>query len=1104
MAEGTITRKDIITDDALNWGEDYKKTMELAIGKNKEFAISILEMNEANKLLRGSTNQKEFAENSKKLNEQNKKSLDIWKEQIQLENALIATKKKTELATEGTNRELTKERVLLAETNKKIKQETLERLGLVGAYEKLNKARTDAKNKLRDLIASEKASTLEIQKAQRAFDGYDAKIKKADKAVGDFSKNVGNYKSAFSGIGNIMSAFGIVGGITAFVSISKDIFNTTKELQSLDLALKSVTETQQNFQEQQTFLTAIADKYGLEIKNLTKQYTAFYVAAKDKLAAGEIQDLFENISKSGSALGLSNETLERSFMALNQMLSKGTVASEELRGQLAEALPGSVQAMLKAVQKLHPEIKNLTEKGLFEMIKAGKILASDVLPETARQLVIMTGADKAEGIDTLTKSTNKFTNSWTNLIRTMSDSKLGSVVGGLTTGVINWFTDMNNAISKAIKGHSENLMDAKKEGIQLGESEFRKDLQLALSKKENVKKTQEEVRKILRDGYAWEFNAEMDLMKKLKKQRSEASAGVKAGGYFDKLIEDQNKKVQAAAAKIRLSRKEQETAPSSSTGSGTGTGTEKKLQGVKDTTFELEKQRLERIISVNNEVVANSEATDEARLMSLEISENAQIELITKSKENQLKLAAETFDKELKEGNKTSAGLIQLRKNYEADKVKITEEAAFKIEDIEKNTAEVIDKINEFDAKSYEDNIKRGISVIEIANNEEIAAEEKRFQEELALGYENDKAKEKAAQDHERNLFNIKKEGLIAIAKLQISVVNAELDAYEAKAKADGVITQKESDFILAKRKELSELSVKLIQSEGDKFKENEIKKGKTGAERLAIWYTENEKAINDIADISMQSLDILSQVSNSFSEAEIQKIDDKIAKNNEYYDKQIELAGNDARQKDLLEKERAKKNEELEKKKRKEQHKQAIFDKAVTVAMIGIQTALAIMKAAPAIPLMIMAGLAGAVATATAIATPIPKYKMGRKGGKAEIAWVGDGGVSEVITSSRGLNPRLTPNIPTLTHLNQGDIVHKSMADYQAYMRASVLTSFGVQKKRIDEFQANENNNKELVEEMRLTRKAIEKNKTNVTVNLPKVDIPHEIWKMKNTNWNP
>lgn len=168
--EGQITRKDIIADDAISWGADYAKTLDLAIGKNKEFVTAIVSLSEANNRLRGSFNQAEFVENQKRVNAANNEAIVIWKEQIQLENNLISTKKKVELASEGTNRALVKERLELALINKEIKQEQLERLGLVSAYTKLNNARTEAKNKLRDLIASEKASSAEIKKATIEFD----------------------------------------------------------------------------------------------------------------------------------------------------------------------------------------------------------------------------------------------------------------------------------------------------------------------------------------------------------------------------------------------------------------------------------------------------------------------------------------------------------------------------------------------------------------------------------------------------------------------------------------------------------------------------------------------------------------------------------------------------------------------------------------------------------------------------------------------------------------------------------------------------------------------------------------------------------------------
>ncbi|WP_162542608.1 tape measure protein, partial [Escherichia coli] len=61
-----------------------------------------------------------------------------------------------------------------------------------------------------------------------------------------------------------------------------------------------------------------------------------------------------------------------------QMASKGQVMSEELKGQLSEALPGATQAFAKAL--------GLTEKQLFDKMKNGDVKASDALPKFAKEL----------------------------------------------------------------------------------------------------------------------------------------------------------------------------------------------------------------------------------------------------------------------------------------------------------------------------------------------------------------------------------------------------------------------------------------------------------------------------------------------------------------------------------------------------------------------------------------------------------------------------------------------------------------------------------------------------------------------------------------------
>jgi tape measure domain-containing protein len=1103
---GIITRKDIIEDEALTFGKTYADNLQTAITANGQLVASVKELNIQVQKFKTANSQKDYitakqaealatqeAINKIKKQEAAEISLEKIRKQAIItqkeEEALLAKKiqtEKTQISLQQQQEKLQKMQNNNSSENTRLaKLQTFANLSLAGSYDKISAQLSINLIKWKKLSEAERANTAEGKALTKEIANQEAALKKLDAQIGRNQRNVGNYGSAFksigSSIGSLMGAFGVVGGVTAFAAVATDIYDTTKEIQSLDLALKSVTGTQSEFLKQQSYLSGIADKYGLEINNLTKQYTAFYVAAKDKLAGSQIQQIFEDIARSGSALGLSNETLERSFQAVNQMLSKGTVASEELRGQLAESMPGAVQAMTRAVQKLHPEIKNLTEKGLFEMIKDGKILASEVLPETAKQLALITGADKAAGMDTLTKSTNRLSNEWVEFVRILNGSDVGSIFGNFFSTGTDIATSFLKTLKEIIATQSQLDKDAISSNAERGKTEFNRQFKNSTGsdadKAEFIKlKSQgavDEIRKLSIELKKAEKQAELTILKSGGSYRAlvQNVTDIKAKIGFQSGV---NTGAKDAFKELNLSKKNNSSLETPEQKKAREKSAKDKLdleKQLSDSLYELQKQRLERSIKINDEIAADEKNTDDIRIEALYRSQEKQ-EALTKLTKNHL---------------------LDNDKLVANDRIRIKEEASNKIIDIEKKTSEEVKKINEFDEGYYNDKIKREISEIEIANNEKLAKEEKRFQDELALGYDSDKAKEDAAKTHERNLFNIKKEGLIAITKLQIANLNAEIDAYEIKAKEDGKITQKESDFILAKRKEVSDLSVRLIQVEGEKFKENETDKGKTAKEQA-----------EEILQISSEALGHLADLSNAFSEAKIQKIDEEIDKNNEYYDKQIELAGDDARQKDLLTQEKEKKNAELEKKKRKEQEKQAKFEKAVAIAQIAIQTALSVVKASPAIPLMIMAGVAGAIALATAIATPIPKYKDGRKGGKKEIAMINDGGVTEVVERKSG-EVQMYSGKNRIVQLFEGDTVHKSVDDYAKLQRSAMMASIDMQGRKMSDFQANQyfesTYGKELVEEMKLTRKAIQNQKPTV-LNAPKLDINHHLWKLGNTNW--
>jgi tape measure domain-containing protein len=335
---------------------------------------------------------------------------------------------------------------------------------LAGAYARLSAEQSKASRNLQDLIVRGRSATQtqreydrELRVAQREFNTLNQRVTLADRAVGRFNSNVGNYPmQAARGIKDLIGAFGIVGGVSAIAAITKDVYEQVKSQESLDLALKQVTKTQSEYARAQQFISEQAEINGVEINTLEKAYTKFYVSASDKLSVKKIEDVFGTIVKAASTMGLTVENQERVFTSLNQMLSKGKVQAEELRQQLGDALPGAIDIMQRAYQKLHPEQK-ITSEQFEKLMENGKIISSEVLPEFANELERTFNLQTVKRVENLATAQNRLTNAWKEFIRELNDGNgtVSKTFAQITVGM----SAMLNGLTNYLKSDSEKLIE---------------------------------------------------------------------------------------------------------------------------------------------------------------------------------------------------------------------------------------------------------------------------------------------------------------------------------------------------------------------------------------------------------------------------------------------------------------------------------------------------------------------------------------------------------------------------------------------------------------------------------------------------------------------
>ena len=311
---------------------------------------------------------------------------------------------------------------------------------LGGAYQQLITKQKEAKTTLQNLIVTQGKNSKATKQAQKEYDKYTTKVNQANKATSNFSKTgLGNLAKGFR---NLLGAFGITGAIYMFAQFAKSGFELAKKLDSLNFAMNTIISDSADLIQTQFFLLDITERYGAEIVTTTERYIKFLAASQQSnISLKDTEQIFRSVTKAAGVLGLSTEELNGTYLALEQMLSKGKVTTEELRRQLGERLPGAFGIMANAI--------GVTTSELDKMLRAGEILSKDALPKFAKELEKAYKIENIDNVKTLRAETGRLSNAWTNFIGKVTESDgvisraLGSAIR-LVTGLINSLNILNS------------------------------------------------------------------------------------------------------------------------------------------------------------------------------------------------------------------------------------------------------------------------------------------------------------------------------------------------------------------------------------------------------------------------------------------------------------------------------------------------------------------------------------------------------------------------------------------------------------------------------------------------------------------------------------
>lgn len=279
---------------------------------------------------------------------------------------------------------------------------------------------------------------------------------------------------AFAGgaLGSQLGQFGPgvgVAGAVGFGGLS--ILRAGQQLEAVRAGLTAAAGSAKAGAEAFQFMIDTSDRLGINFEDNVRSYQNFLAAGRSlNFSTQKTREVFTATASAARVLGLSAADTNGIMRAMTQILSKGTVQSEELRGQLGERLPGAVGMMAKAI--------GVTVEQLNKMLEQGQVISKDALPKLADAMIAFAKTNGAldKAMNSNLANQERMANAWfffkaniaesgfmTAMTETFVDftrilqgtEKSGASIGKLFTGVARVFKSLGNVVGAFIVGISE-------------------------------------------------------------------------------------------------------------------------------------------------------------------------------------------------------------------------------------------------------------------------------------------------------------------------------------------------------------------------------------------------------------------------------------------------------------------------------------------------------------------------------------------------------------------------------------------------------------------------------------------------------------------------
>lgn len=854
-------------------------------------------------------------------------------------------------------------------------------------YEKQSVILTQLQRKYKDVALVQGENSREARTLLAEIKKLYAQLKKLDENVGQFGRNVGNYGSALKGIvptlRSLAGAFGFTSGIFIMAEILK---NTTKRVKEFDQA--------------QANLASILGKTKSEVKDLTNE--AIRLGAKTVYTSSQVSEFQTNLAR----LGFNTPQIKGMTEAA---LNLATALGSDL-GATAELLGSSLRGMNE----------DFTQSSRFaDVLAKSTNLSALNFERLSNALPYVTAVAEQSGY------------SFERLVATLSvlvNRGLDAETAG--AGLRNIFLELQkrgitleealNDISKSVNGGAKSMELFDKRGAALGlilasstneVNDFEKALLNAGGTVDVMAKTQIDTLsgKIKILDSAWEqFILSVE------------SGDGKISNFFKKAIEGLTNFLEGLA-EINTTATEKGVRAADNI-----------VMAFKENNKNIQKETTdyikEQIKEADNNLLALQTRLDNTSKISLlpsfgktpkkqrnEIKEFIIKETAARERLSQILIEEEDAKESLTKKAAylaIQAGIVSGKEiNYEMQLVEFRKLSTEQLMKVIAGYEKFVD-VKKKDAESTDENIEKNKKL------------EKLKLPELGIVDPQDITKKQY-----REALKSVIEGVYGSLDTSAEKGLLELENF---INTDGVTIGLKilADQLGVTYDELYGEFTTLYEKDYDNFLKYSQLKAEQASKEAELRLEAEEKAIQ-----------LLSDIGGTYFETRLNKIDEQIQKNNEYYDNIINSEESSEEQKKIAETQKEKRNKQLEDKKKKEQRKAIIFQRIIDIGNVLRSDAMA-RSAALAPPPVGLGPVFGAslfpfitlntaLSLGSIVAQTIPALEKGKKAGEPYEGPAIWGEKRHEVKYSKDGSIEVSPSKPTFTYVQRDDVVYPSIGDF-------------------------------------------------------------------------